>query len=133
RVAELREHFDAAYIPMLAGVPALPGATEKVREFARYAPQALVTGSSSAQAAAVLDALGLRGEFRHVVACDMYDRGKPDPTPYLMAAELLGVDAADCLAIEDSPSGVTAARAAGIKVVGIHEGNQGKYNIAHAD
>ncbi len=133
RVLAIREHFEAAYVPMLATVPPLPGAVEKVREFARYAPQALVTGSSSAQAAAVLAALGLRDAFQHVVACDNYKRGKPNPEPFLLAAKLLGVPPQECLVIEDSPSGVTAAKAAGMKVIGIHEGNQGKYNIAHAD
>ena len=133
RINAIREHFDAAYVPMLAGVPPLPGAVEKVREFTRYAPQALVTGSSTAQANAVLTALGLTGEFRQVVACEMYERGKPAPDPFLKAANLLGVAPADCLVIEDSPSGVTAAKAAGMKVVGIHEGNKGKYNITHAD
>jgi beta-phosphoglucomutase-like phosphatase (HAD superfamily) len=67
------------------------------------------------------------------VACDSYAHGKPDPEPFLLAADLLGVEPRECLVIEDSPSGVTAAKAAGMKVVGIHEGNKGKYNIAHAD
>jgi beta-phosphoglucomutase-like phosphatase (HAD superfamily) len=133
RVLAIRAHFDAAYVPMLATVPPLPGAVEKVREFARYAPQALVTGSSNEQAAAVLDALDLRDAFKHIVACDSYAHGKPDPEPFLLAADLLGVEPRECLVIEDSPSGVTAAKAAGMKVVGIHEGNKGKYNIAHAD
>jgi HAD superfamily hydrolase (TIGR01509 family) len=132
-VARIREHFDAEYLPMLAQVPPLPGAIEKVREFAGYAPQALVTGSNSAQAVTVLDALRIHAAFKHVIACDRYARGKPDPELYLMAADLLGIDPSRCLAIEDSPSGVTAARAAGMKVVGIHEGNKGKYDIAHAD
>lgn len=133
QVTLIRETFDAAYIPQLAGVAPLPGAVEKVREFAGYAPQALVTGSNSAQAAAVLKALALSDCFQFTLACDQYDRGKPDPQPYLLAAKRLGVDPSSCLVIEDSPSGVTAAKASGMKVVGVHEGNQGKYRIDHAD
>lgn len=132
-IASVQAAFDAAYLPTLAKVPALPGAVEKVREFAGYAPQALVTGSTTAQANAVLEALRLASHFRHVVACDVYQRGKPDPEPYLLAASLLGVEPASCLVIEDSPAGVDAAKAAGMKVAAVHAGNAGRYNIAHAD
>jgi HAD superfamily hydrolase (TIGR01509 family) len=133
KIAAIKAAFDKDYIPMLFDVPALPGAVEKVAEFHGKAPQALVTGSTSAQAAAVIESLQLGERFKHVVACDHYSRGKPDPEPYVMAAQKLGVDASSCLVLEDSPSGVTAAKKAGMKVVGIRQGNKGKYNIKHAD
>lgn len=132
-VERIKHTFDLEYIPKLATVPPLPGAVEKVHETATLAPIALVTGSTSAQASAVINALEIGHLFRDIVACDMYERGKPDPMPFLMAAENLGVEPAKCLAIEDSPSGVRAAKAAGMKVVGVHEGNKGKYKINHAD
>ncbi|MCA8914140.1 MAG: HAD family phosphatase [Planctomycetes bacterium] len=132
-VQAIRLAFDRDYIPMLANVPALPGALQSIAEFHARAPQALVTGSTSAQAAAVLDALNIRERFAHVIACDQYERGKPDPEPFLLAASRLGVEPDVCLVLEDSPSGVTAAKKAGMKVVGIHEGNKGKYDIKHAD
>lgn len=132
-VSRIRDAFNRDYLPRLARVAPLPGAVQRVREFAAKAPQALVTGSTSAQAGTVLAALKLADAFRHVVACDTYSRGKPDPEPFLAAAQRLGVDPSRCVAIEDSPSGVTAARRAGVKVVGIHEGNRGKYDISHAD
>lgn len=132
-IQAIRLAFDRDYIPMLADVPALPGALERISEFATQAPQAIVTGSTNSQARAVLDALDIGGYFKSVIACDHYGKGKPDPEPFLLAAERLGVDPSSCLVLEDSPSGVTAARAAGMKVVGIHEGNKGKYDIRHAD
>jgi len=46
-------------------------------------------------------------------------RGKPHPEPYLLAAERLGVDPRDCVAIEDSPTGVRSALAAGCRVLGV--------------
>jgi len=131
-IDSIREVFDAAYLPKLRTVPPLPGAVEKVAELGERAPQALVTGSTSEQAHAVLGTLGITAQFQHVIGCDQYSRGKPDPEPFLLAAERLGAQPADCLCIEDSPSGVTAARAAGMKVVGVHAGNSGKYNITHA-
>jgi len=132
-VERIKETFDLEYIPKLASVPPLTGAVDKVHETFKLAPLALVTGSTSAQASAVINALEIGHLFRDIVACDMYERGKPDPMPFLMAAENLGVDPSRCLAIEDSPSGVTAAKKAGMTVVGVHEGNKGKYKINHAD
>ncbi len=48
---------------------------------------------------------------------DEVPEGKPDPAPYLRAAELLGVEPAECLAVEDSPTGAAAAEAAGCTVL----------------
>ena len=47
---------------------------------------------------------------------------KPDPAPYLRAAELLGVDPARCVAVEDSPTGVASAAAAGASVLVVPAG-----------
>jgi len=57
--------------------------------------------------------------FDAVVCGDDVARSKPHPDPYLHAAALLGVDPADCLVIEDSPTGVTAAEAAGMVVLAV--------------
>lgn len=51
-----------------------------------------------------------------LVSADQVERGKPAPDPYLLAAERLGVAPADCLVLEDAPSGVAAGRAAGMTV-----------------
>jgi HAD superfamily hydrolase (TIGR01509 family) len=80
---------------------------------AAMVPQALVTMSYAAIAAPVAAAL----PFAATVTGDQVTNGKPHPEPYLRAAELLGVDAADCLAIEDSGTGATSANAAGCHVL----------------
>ena len=51
-----------------------------------------------------------------LVTADQVARGKPAPDPYLLAAERLGVDPADCLVLEDAPAGIAAGRAAGMTV-----------------
>jgi sugar-phosphatase len=56
---------------------------------------------------------------RIMVPADEVTRGKPDPEPYLKAAQLLGVDPRECLVIEDAPAGIRAARAAGMKVIAL--------------
>lgn len=92
--------------------PWRPGARELLTELnAADIPTALVTASYRRLAQAVADATG--GLIDVVVAGDEVRHGKPDPEPYLRAAQLLGVDPADCVAIEDSPGGITSALASG--------------------
>ena len=57
-----------------------------------------------------------------VVSADDIDRGKPDPAPYLKAAELLDVPISSCLVLEDAASGYTAARRAGAQVLLVGDG-----------
>jgi HAD superfamily hydrolase (TIGR01509 family) len=67
----------------------------------------------------------------HVFSAAMVDRGKPAPDLFLFAAEKFGVSPDDCLVIEDSVNGVTAARAAGIDVIGFCRGSHCR--PGHAD
>jgi beta-phosphoglucomutase len=93
-----------------------------VREFlARYAefPLALATNAEPDNVAFVLDAGGLRHLFRAVVDGHMAPRPKPCPDVFLQAAAALGADPAACIVFEDSLAGVEAARAAGMRVVGL--------------
>ncbi len=95
-------------------IPWRPGAAELVKALdSEQVPQALVTMSYAAIARPVAAAL----PFAAVVTGDQVTHGKPHPEPYLRAAELLGVDAADCLAVEDSGTGATSANAAGCHVL----------------
>lgn len=81
-------------------------------------PCALVTMSHGPIAQAFIDAAP-QGTFDAVITGDMVERGKPDPQPYLMAAQHLGVDVSRCIAVEDSPTGIKSARASGARVIGI--------------
>src|SRR3954451_16708103 len=94
-----------------------PGAQEALELLDRLGwPTALVTNTERALTEAALDSIGR--ESSTVTACgDEVPRGKPDPDPYLRAAELLGVDPARCLAVEDSPTGALAAERAGAAVL----------------
>jgi HAD superfamily hydrolase (TIGR01509 family) len=99
--------------------PWQPGARELLADLhAAGVPCALVTMSWRRLAGAVVDLLP-PGTFGAVVVGDEVPRGKPHPDPYLAAAAALDVDAAACVAIEDSPTGIAAARAAGCFVVGV--------------
>ena len=59
------------------------------------------------------------GVFAGSITGDEVERGKPAPDPYLAAAELVGVDPVACVAIEDSPTGVASALAAGCRTVAV--------------
>jgi beta-phosphoglucomutase-like phosphatase (HAD superfamily) len=80
-------------------------------------PCALVTASSRAIMEAVLKVTAL--SFSVTVCGEDVRRGKPDPEPYLLAAARLGVPAAGCVVLEDSPTGIAAARAAGCPVIAV--------------
>ena len=54
-----------------------------------------------------------------LVTADDVKNGKPDPEPYRKGAELLNVNAADCLVVEDAPAGIRSAHAAGMKVISL--------------
>ncbi|MFM1994796.1 MAG: hypothetical protein RLZZ610_313 [Actinomycetota bacterium] len=79
---------------------------------------ALVTMSMHRMAKEVVDSIGFDA-FDVIVAGDDVIHGKPHPEPYLKAAELLGVNPKDCVAFEDSISGLRSAEAAGTKAVGV--------------
>ena len=95
-----------------------PGVRELLAEVAQAGlPHALVTSSQRAFAEAVLDATGIT--FPLTVCAEDVTAGKPDPEPYLLAAKLLDVDPARCVALEDSPNGVASATAAGCRVLAV--------------
>lgn len=80
---------------------------------------AMVTMSYRNLATVVADALPAGSGFDLLVCGDDVRHGKPDPEAYLLAASRLGVDPRNCLAIEDSPSGVASAEAAGCTVIAV--------------
>jgi HAD superfamily hydrolase (TIGR01549 family) len=67
----------------------------------------------------VMEVTGFRHYFQTLVSRDDVAAGKPDPGVYLLAAKRLGVAAADCCAIEDSPAGIEAAKAAGMTCIAL--------------
>lgn len=100
-------------------LPWRPGARELLQGLRTAGVRtALVTMSVRSLADLVADRLGFLG-FDVIVAGDEVDEPKPHPAPYLRAAELLGVAAHDCVAIEDSVPGLTSAVAAGTVAVGV--------------
>ncbi len=113
---ELEDTFLAA---VEAGVRLRPGARALLDRLEREGlPAALVSASPRRVVDTVLRTLG--GEaFRTTVADGESDRSKPFPDPYVKAAARLGLPPEACLAVEDSPTGVAAAEAAGCRVLAV--------------
>jgi HAD superfamily hydrolase (TIGR01509 family) len=94
-----------------------PGAPELLQAVrAASWPTALVTNTNRPLVEVALTQVG---PFDVVVCGDEVDRPKPDPQPYALAAARLGVDPRDCVAIEDSPTGIRSARGAGCAVIAV--------------
>jgi HAD superfamily hydrolase (TIGR01509 family) len=96
-----------------------PGARELLHDVrAAGLPTALVTSTGRRLVELAMPVLG-RANFDVVVCGDEVTRTKPDPEPYLIAAARLDVPIGDCVAIEDSPTGVASARACGAVVLAV--------------
>jgi len=96
-----------------------PGAAECVRRLAAAWPVGIASGALRADIDLMLRGAGLEDRFKFIVAAGDTDLTKPAPDPYLRAAELHGVPAAACVAIEDSHWGLESARAAGMRTIAI--------------
>lgn len=111
--------LDRVVARVRAEVPWRPGARELLAQVRDSAiDTALVTMSWKRFADEVVRCLPTES-FTASVTGDEVSRGKPHPEPYLLAAERLGVRPDDCIAIEDSPTGVRSALAAGCSVIAV--------------
>lgn len=98
--------------------------TAGLREFLEsvqqaHIPLAIATSSRKEYVDFIVDTYDIRKYFQFIVTADEVVHGKPDPEIYLKAANLLEIEPSDCLVFEDSASGIKAAKAAEMKVVGI--------------
>lgn len=117
---ELERRINARMVEILRdGVDLRPGAKRLLAELdAAGVPVALVTASYRDIVDAVLPSLGAH-HFSVTVAGDEVERPKPNPDPYLAAAAALGADPAQCVVLEDSPTGVASGEAAGCVVIAV--------------
>jgi beta-phosphoglucomutase-like phosphatase (HAD superfamily) len=122
--AEVAELLISSMLVRLTGaeIPIQPGAAELLADVAASGiPFGLVSASVRPIVDLVLESMGRSGlpVFPVSVAGDEVARSKPDPMPYLHAADLLGVDITRAVVLEDSPNGVRAAWTAGATVVAV--------------
>lgn len=122
RAGELLEELNALVVAELEhGVEAMVGARElleRLRE--RGVPIGLVSNSPLRFVQRSIEIVGFEGHFDVVLSAHEVAAPKPAPDPYLEACRRLGVEPGpSVVALEDSPTGVAAARAAGLTVIGV--------------
>jgi beta-phosphoglucomutase len=107
------------------GVPPCPGVQSFVAVAAGRAALAVVSGALRAEITAVLERIRLASFFDVVISAEDVRAGKPDPEGYRLALERLrarrmaGLLPSECLAVEDTPKGIEAARGAGLRVLAL--------------
>ena len=120
RAGELgRELLDLVERRLLEEATAMPGAVDLVLELQGRTPVAVASNTPERLVRGALACAGVAELFDVVVTADQVAEPKPSPYVYLRACELLGVSPPTSVALEDSPTGVAAARAAGMFVIGI--------------
>jgi HAD superfamily hydrolase (TIGR01509 family) len=113
------ELYALALEEIAAGAEPRPGAVELLGALDGRWPVAVASNSPRSHLLAGLTRTGLTDRFEAVIGVEDVAEPKPAPDLYLRACELLGAAPAGSLALEDSPPGVAAARAAGLYVVGV--------------
>lgn len=126
-VAALNERFGLAmavdavvrrkekyYFEMIPEVQPMAEVVDFARATLGKKPLSVASGGHRELVVATLEALGILEWFDAVVCAEDYERGKPHPDPFLLAAKLMGVTPGDCVVFEDSPTGIEAAKAAGM-------------------
>lgn len=129
-----RERDRYAEIVRTEGVPLVPGIVEVITAVADAG--FLLAVASSAPMEQIDHALELTGVpelFRVRVSGDMVTHSKPDPAIFTLTARKLDVAPRDCVVVEDSPNGVTAARAAGMTSIGFANPASGSPDLSGAD
>jgi beta-phosphoglucomutase family hydrolase len=116
------------------GITPLPG----VREFlialkAAGIPCAVGSSTERLNIDTIMAGIGLGEYFNTIVSADDTTRGKPDPQVFLMGAQRLGVPPKFCVVFEDAFAGLEAARAGGMKAIGVATTHPAEKLRAHAD
>ena len=117
--ALFREKAAAFDVLRSSGAVLYPSAAACVKRLSTRFPLAIASGSLRSEIVAILNGASLVSAFRVIVSAEDVGRSKPAPDPYLRAAQLLDVDPAGCVAIEDSHWGIDAARSAGMRTIAI--------------
>jgi HAD superfamily hydrolase (TIGR01509 family) len=113
------ELYDLVRVELLRGASPMPGAAELVEALRGRRPIAVASNSLRDLLTGILESSGLAPAFPVVLGGDDVADPKPAPDIYLRACELLGAAPSQSIALEDSPTGAAAARAAGLYVIGV--------------
>jgi HAD superfamily hydrolase (TIGR01509 family) len=119
QIEEWRNDRNRRYAARLASehIPAIEGVAEVLASLSPRLRMGVVTSANREHFEIIHDRLALMPHFEFVLTHESYASSKPSPEPYLLGLERLQLNAADCLVVEDSPRGLQAATAAGIRCI----------------
>lgn len=119
QIAHWRRERNAIHLDLLkrAGSLLIPGIERVLEQLQGRVDMGIVTSATRASFEAIHQRHDILRHFRFVLTADTYDEAKPSPEPYLLGLKRLGRRADECLVIEDSPRGLQAALAAGIRCI----------------
>jgi HAD superfamily hydrolase (TIGR01509 family) len=123
-VEEVSNRKESFYLENLPQLKAIPEVLEVIEANYGRIPFAVVSGSTRESVTASLAALNLVDRFDALVCAGEYEKGKPDPEAFVIAAAKLGVAPESCLVFEDAAMGIQAAAAAGMASVKIAQTRQ---------
>lgn len=126
-MAAMKNELYRESLSTLTPADILPGVSP-VLEALRDMGVKLAIGSSSRNTPAILKQIGLGDYFDAVADGNQIQNSKPDPEVFLLAARLLGLPPSDCVVVEDAYAGIDAAKAGGMKAVGV--GDASRYEKA---
>jgi beta-phosphoglucomutase family hydrolase len=121
------------YIELIDEIELMPDVMTTVKELSHRYPLAVASSSYTKEVTEILLQRGIADFFKIIIGGDMVIEKKPHPEIYLEAAKLLGVHPNECLALEDSISGIMAAKAAGMHIVAVPNEYTKKHDFSIAD
>jgi HAD superfamily hydrolase (TIGR01509 family) len=117
---DFAEEKEAMFRQMASKLEPVAGLNEVISWCQQYDIKlALVTNAPRENTYFVLKILGLEDTFELIVLAEDEAAAKPDPTPYRVALQRLGVEIEQAIALEDSPAGIRSATGAGLRTIGI--------------
>jgi beta-phosphoglucomutase len=118
KLADRKNGYYRELLAKLTPSDILPGVMDVLTEFKKRGIQ-IAIGSSSRNTAYIIEKIGLKNYFGAVADGNSIRHSKPDPEVFLLAASMLHESPADCIVVEDAFAGIEAAKAGGMKAVGV--------------
>jgi len=116
-VVETAKYKESLFLKLIPEILPIEPVVAFVHQFYGKKPLAVASGGHRSVVLKTLTALGIAEKFNAIVGAEDYENGKPAPDPFLEAARRIGADPRNCLAFEDTETGLTAAKAAGMQTV----------------
>ena len=135
QIALWRRERNALHLELIHAASELvtPGIEPLLASLAGRVEMGIVTSATQASFDAIHARHDLLRHFRFALTAETYERSKPAPDPYLLGVDRIGRPADECLVVEDSPRGLAAARAAGLRCIVLRSPLTHGHDFAGAD